>query len=566
LILGDPALRLLARLKLRGLVRKRLRRMKRPASAAFALLGLVLIASWLGMMIVQRGSRGPGLSGDELAVALRTGALVLTFMTCTSALTHRGLYLPKAEIELLLAAPVSRRDLVRYRMLSSLGRTLFGSLFLGVLVARAVPNPITGFIGGFAATLFLPVIGQGVSLIAGGAENRLVAGISRLPLRWINLLLLFLLVLVFAFAFSDGNVGERLRALGVHGSPRELLTHPLVVAAGMPFVTWVKMMVAADLPTFATWFALNAVLWVVLFELVARIPVDFRELSLATSADIARRLNRYRRGGAGVSSWRFSERAARRRIPWLFGRGPFGAIAWRKSCSILRKARGTLFTGAAIVGLLTFVSIFIARDAADSSTSAIVGPVLIALVGTIYLCGGLRFDFREDLDQMESIKSWPMAPWKLFLATLLPEVCLVSIFVAAGIGLRLALTGEAHPAQIAVLLSVPLVVVLWTSIDNALFLYAPIRFTPGQEGALHHTGRALTLMLLRMVFLALVFAGLLGAMAVSLLLDMALGLSELAVQVAALGLGALALGLEIAALLWMGGRLFRRFDVARDTG
>ena len=27
-------------------------------------------------------------------------------------------------------------------------------------------------------------------------------------------------------------------------------------------------------------------------------------------------------------------------MPWLFGRGPFGALAWRKLVSILRKARG----------------------------------------------------------------------------------------------------------------------------------------------------------------------------------------------------------------------------------
>ena len=47
-------------------------------------------------------------------------------------------------------------------------------------------------------------------------------------------------------------------------------------------------------------------------------------------------------------------------------------------------------------------------------------------VGTLYLCAGLRFDFREDLDAMESLKAWPVRPWRVFLATLLPEVVLVS--------------------------------------------------------------------------------------------------------------------------------------------
>ena len=565
MIAGDPALRLLARLKLRGLVRKRLRRLRRPASAVFAILGLVLVGSWLGMMILQRGSSGAGLSAVELPVAVRSGALVLVIMTAFSALSHRGLYLPQAEIELLLAAPVSRSDLVRYRILSSLGRMLFGGVFIGVLVGRAMPHPLFGFLGAFTATLFMPLLGQGISLLAGSAENRLTARLAKLPLRWINLLLLLVIVVVAAAVATDGGLGAGLRSLGVRGSPRDLLTHPAVVAVGLPFHPWAQMMIAPDAATFAGWFALNAVLWVLLFELVARVPVDFRELSLETSADVARRLNRYRRGGAGVSSWRVSERAARRRIPWLFGRGPFGAIAWRKSCSILRKARGTLLTGAAIVGLLTFVSTFL-DSMGPRAPTAVVGPILIAFVGTIYLCGGLRFDFREDLDQMETIKSWPMKPWRVFLATLLPEVCLVSIFIAGGIGLRLALTGEAHPAQVVIVTGVPLIVLLWTAIDNAVFLYAPIRYTPGQEGALHHTGRALTLMLLRVVFLALILAGLVGAMAASLLVEMAFDLSGVAVRGVGFVLVLLALGGEIAGLLWVGGRMFRRFDVARETG
>ena len=77
--------------------------------------------------------------------------------------------------------------------------------FLGVLAGRAMPNPWFGFFGAFTATLFMPLIGQGFSLVAGGAENRLAARIARLPLRWTNLFLLFLLVVVEAVAVSGGD-------------------------------------------------------------------------------------------------------------------------------------------------------------------------------------------------------------------------------------------------------------------------------------------------------------------------------------------------------------------------
>jgi hypothetical protein len=565
---GDPALRRLAGLKLRGLLRKRLRRVRRPANAVFAVIGLALMGGWLSMIAFQGGNQ-LGLVTEELVIAIQAGALLLVLMTSTSALSHRGLYLPPAEIELLLSAPVSRQDLVRYRVLSSLGRALFGGIVIGIMAGRWMPQPVFGFLGAFVATLFLPLIGQGISLLSGSAENRLARWLGKLPFRWMNLAILMIVVLVAAAAFTQGAWGGKLRQLGLDGGVRGLVEHPVALAIGMPFRPWAMMMTARELPEFLSWLALNVVLWTGLFELVARIPVDFRELSLSTSADIARRLRRHRRGGAGINgTLGVSKRAAGRRVPWLFGRGPFGAIAWRKSCSILRKARGTLLTGAFIIGLLTLIAVFATGqgERGDPFSSELFGPALIAGVGTLYLCAGLRFDFREDLEQMEVMKSWPMSPWRLFLATLVPEVMLVSLFVTAGIALFAASTGGVQLGQVAIALGVPLVVLLWTSIDNAVFLYAPIRYTPGQEGALHHTGRALTLMLLRMLVFAVVSVGVGLAIAIAVLLESVLGLDDYTMRVIAAGLSVLALLAEIAFLIWTGGRMFRRFDLARDTG
>jgi hypothetical protein len=341
------------------------------------------------------------------------------------------------------------------------------------------------------------------------------------------------------------------------------------MAIGTPFRPWARAMTATDAGGFFLWIGIATVIWVVCFELVARIPIDFRELSLDTSADIAKRLRRYGRGKTGASGWDVSKRAAARRIPWLFGRGPFGAIAWRKSCSILRKARGTLLTGALIIGLLTLVSTLLDADVLggeDRALAGLLGPALIAMVGTMYLCAGLRFDFREDLEQMEAMKAWPMPPWRLFLATLLPEVVLVSLFVAAGITARAVFTGDLHPAQLLILAVVPLIVLTWTAIDNAVYLYAPIRYTPGQDGALHHTGRAMILMVLRMLVFGVVSLGLLAALGISLLLEFFLDLQGPTVGSLMAGLGLVTLLAEITVLIWIGGRMFRRFDVARDRG
>jgi hypothetical protein len=194
------------------------------------------------------------------------------------------------------------------------------------------------------------------------------------------------------------------------------------------------------------------------------------------------------------------------------------------------------------------------------------GTILISAVGTLYLCAGLRFDFREDLDRMDVIKSWPLAPWRIFLATLLPEVLLVSLLLAGAVGLRVAITGDAHPLILGVVAALPLGVLAWVSIDNAVFLFSPIRYVPGQEGLLQHAGRSVVLMLLRAF--ALGVAALAVTAAVMLVHALADWLDLGADQVLSVTV-ALVLTLLVAEnvlLVWIGGRALARFDVARDRG
>src|SRR5687768_16725108 len=115
---GHPALRLLIGLKVRATLRRQLRRLKRPSGALFALVGFLLVALWLGGLWAGEAFRQPAhVSHAGLFLGTQIGVLVLCLMTALGAFHHRGLYLPKEEIELCFAAPVSRSDLVRYRLL-----------------------------------------------------------------------------------------------------------------------------------------------------------------------------------------------------------------------------------------------------------------------------------------------------------------------------------------------------------------------------------------------------------------------------------------------------------------
>lgn len=560
MILPHPSLRLLARFKLRGALRRQRARLARPSGVVFALVGMGLFALWLLPVVASwQGAPLTRRSPEELAAIIGVACFAFTLLGVSSALSHRGLYLPKDEIERLFSAPVSRADLVRYRLWASLGRASFGGLVLGTMSFRHMPEPVFGFLGAFLATLTLPIIGQGAAILAGSAENRLAARLARLPWRAVTLVVIAALT-VFILSGVRAGPSRRPRFGALDSVVGSTLEHPVVEALALPFRPWVELMTARGPVDFLTWLGVCLVLWVALFELVARLPVDFRELSLATSADVAKRIRRRARVGgfAGSAAVRSKPGGA---VPRCFGRGSFGTIAWRKTASLLRKSRGALFTAALVIAGVTFAAGFVRFDGAGTFPA---GPAMIAIVGTLYLSAGLRLDFREDLDLMEQMKAWPVAPWRVFLATILPEVCVVSLLVDAGVVARAVMDGFWHPALLLIVAAVPPLVLLWVALDNLVFLLVPVRYVPGQDGALHNAGRTMLMMLVRLVALSVLGLGLVAAVLLASLLGSLMELDEELVPAVGAALFAVVLALELLLLVRMGGRFFRRFDVARD--
>jgi len=569
-LLGHPALRLLIRMKLRGALRSQMRRLKRPSGWLFALLGLVLFGAWIGRFVVlsfvdRRTDHDPGI----LMLYTKIGLAVICLMTVLAAFSHRGLYLPKEEIELAFSAPLSRSDLIRYRLGVNVLRSLFAGILFGLGAARSMPVGLFGFLGVLVAMLTIPMLGQATALLLGDTENRLGRLAKKLPLRPIAGILgalvgISLIALIFA---GEEGLGEILGRFSPFETSFDALSEsPFLRSLFLPLEPWARMIAAPDAGTFFSWLAVCGGLWFAGWELTARIPVDFRETSLATSADVARRISRLRRGGSGGLAGSMASRPrAGWHVPWLLGRGPFGAVAWLKLATISRKARGAFLFSAAIVLFVTVAMTVAWRG--DSVGEVLGGSSALAVFGTIYLCSGLRFDFRNDLEQMEQIKAWPVPPGQVFLATVLPQVLLVSAMLAAGILLRCAALGTFHPGVLGVIVFQPLVALAWTAVDNAVFLFSPVRYSPGQEGALQHIGRSVVMTLVRIGLLGVAIAvAVLPGVVTTLVAGKVFEASDAAAvtmggSVAWIGLAAIDV-----ALVFAGGRMLRRFDVARDRG
>jgi len=563
-ILPSSGLTLLLRLKLRGTLRKQLRRLRTPSGCVFALLGLGLMALWIGSFVL--GWR-PGLDGgfrDELRIpAARAVYFCLGLVTLASALNHRGLYVPTEEIERLFSAPVARADIVRYRLVVNMGRALLGAVILGLAGRGAARVPLFGFAGAFVTVATLPVLGQTLSILAGDAENRVLSRLPKKTLRTLALLCaLGVWAIVFAAFVGEGQVAELLGGIGLEDGAGSLFEHPLVRWTTWPLHPWAAMTMAPDPTTFAAWGAVCLGFWLLLFAATVRLSVDFRELSLATSADVASRIRRARLGGVGASAGRASARTVGWRVPWIFGRGPYGAIGWRKLVGIVRKARGAVLTSLGVVVFLTILSSSIGGPSFDDQLAA---GITISLFGTIYLSGLLRFDYRDELDQMQVIKAWPVQPTPAFTAMLLPQASLITLVVGVALWIRFALSGGATNVLLGFLGLQPLLAFTFAALDNLVFLYAPVRYTPGQDGALHHSGRMVVTMLVKGVVLLVVVGLVSGAGFVGFVLAEALGIASWASWLGAAAGGGVLVAVNFA-LVRIGGALLRRFDVARDRG
>jgi hypothetical protein len=561
-MLGHPGLRLLIALKLKGGVRAQARRLKQPKNWIFLGLGGLLMLAWLASFLggAMRSSSLP--SGHMLFLGTRLGLVVLVLLTLIGAFNHRGLYLPKEEIELCFSAPVSRSDLVRYRLLINLLKSVFAAVIFGLGASMRMPVGIFGFLGACVTLLTVPIVGQITAIVLGGAENKLGKLASKLPLRGMTIALVMVLMFV-AVGFVLGQSNPFANLLDPDRTTfEELASSNVVRTLLLPFDPWARMITAQSAREFLPWFAFAIAFWIAGFVLATRIDVDFRELSLATSADIAKRLNRLRRGSFGIGRSKPSKTALGWNAPWILGRGSFGAVAWLKLATIMRAERNTVLVSVFIVLAITLASGMLRPN---SPEDVLVGSAILCSLCTVYLCLGLRFDFRSDLEIMDAIKSWPLQPWALFLATLLPEVLLVSALIAFLLVGRVAILHYFHPGMIALLAFQPLVTFTWVALDNAVFLYSPVRHTPGDEGALQHMGRSMVLMLLRLALVGVVVvAAGVPATASWLLVTYVLGGStELGLSIASavgwLGLAAVDFGLVMA-----GGMVLRRFDVARD--
>jgi hypothetical protein len=285
-----------------------------------------------------------------------------------------------------------------------------------------------------------------------------------------------------------------------------------------------------------------------LLIIVLWLDADFLESSAANSERMYARRMRARRGQGIVST----SVSASVRLPLLPNLGGVGPLAWRQLTGAARTARTSLIVlGLATLGAAAFIHRSLRTDAF---------PPVVGVAGwlTLFTTNLLRFDFRGDLEQIDTLKALPLRSWAVVLGELTAPVTILSgLHFLLLIGLCLVEPRHCEEAVSIAILIIPLNL-LFSLIENLIFLVFPVREMAVSPGDLQGTGRRMIVLVLKL--LGVIAVGTLAtaaAMAVYYFVIASLPIASAAAAMVLLGADAALVPL----LAWA----FVRFDPSVDT-
>ncbi len=527
----------------RSLVNRTLRRFSRLREVRYlvpALVGLGYIV-YMGSQVVGKGMPGRaigvgGVLGDEVQQGLVfIGSLFLFAWTALLWLVpsqKAALDFTPAEIHFLFTAPVTRRQIVHYKLFKAQVGILFGALVTAFLWG----GRLTTFAGWtrFAGFWLLYALLHLHSLGAGFVRTDLIEhGVSGLKRRLVPLAVLTVFVVLafvgvrdgwpqIAAAWSGVFVGDGdISGAGAANFLRvvtEVGTSGLLGILLWPFSIMPRTVMAQDLSTFALWFGTGVLLLALHYIWVVRSDTAFEEASVEAaqrkSVRVARAREIGRRGGTLVKSAK----------PFAWKLAPTGrpeiAIVWKNLIGVTRvvPVRGIIALVSIVFAMIVWT---VGREESRGTIGLVIGLLLPQLAVFFAVLGPLfvRNDLREDVFRLDALKTIPIAGhavvWGEILAPALVLALLEVAAIAAGLFVLLISgtyeIGRYPPAwwtsigvSAAVLL--PALSLASVALQNALVLLFPAWVSVGNSRArgFEASGQRILTLVGTVVFLAVI--------------------------------------------------------------
>jgi ABC-2 type transport system permease protein len=487
------ALYLLRRSFING-TRRRVARLRQPKYLIGFVVGCLYVY-WLvfrPQAVSALGSTGTP-AGDVWAVAVLAGLVVFNWVF-GSAETPFTFTL--AETDYLFTAPLTRRQVIDFKLIRSQLALLISAAITGLFLSR-------GLLGGLRVfhILALWIVYATLQLHYGGMAllraSLAEQGLTGLRRRLVSLLVLSAVAvlgwwslqphlprLVAAFT-RDPAQGYAALAATMHSGILGVLVWPLEAVLGP--------LRATDAAAFATRLPAALLVFAGHYVWVVRSALAFEEAAVEHAVKVARRIEALRQGRSLGRPLR-APKAHGIRLPLAATGAPSAAIFWKNAVAAMRDASPRtliLFTALIIGG--SFVA---GGGGGPIGGRDVLAAILLALGGIALLFGPLavRFDLRQDLEMLEVLKSYPVrgrdivrgeiaAP--LVLLGGIAWICLAGGFLAlAGRREAEVLTlGDRFLILLALLPTTGAILGLLVLVQNAAVLLFPAWVTVGRNRA-----------------------------------------------------------------------------------
>jgi hypothetical protein len=563
---------------LKNRILTRIRRLRQIRYLVGTLAGIayfaLLFRPWRSEWLIEAIATGESPDPEITAALLVVGAVLLTFLLVAVWIypgRRAALQLTEAEIDLLFAAPLSRRQVIDYSLLKAQIGILLAVVLISLLAARNFASSMTrAMIGIWILLTFAHLYLTGVAVVR---SNIVRHGRSALRRVWPVLLAGALLV-------GSLLVGILLGSLRMP-APDELphlARYIIETGEGFP-LGWLlvpaqallRPIVAGDVRSFLLSLAPALGLLALSYVWVVRSDFQYEEASAEAAARRADRRSAKaagRRRVSGEVTWTPFRLASRG--------GPVRALIWR---SLVATWRLTPWPAAILVFAVGAIASLILTGAVGAPASADVSAViglgcfLIAAIFTLFGPEMARSDLRSDLPHAGLLKSYPVGSSSLMLAEVSGPAVFITfaqaLLLAAGLPLLPGVLGwsaaEWALAAAGILVLLAPINLVMIVVQNATVLLLPAwhHLGPGRARGIAAMGQNIVSMFFRLLAFAV------AALPAALIFGLGLFLLRpLTGPPAAFLLAAVPATVPAIVEIWLGvallGFLFERFDISRE--
>lgn len=577
-----------------NLVVHRVRRLRQPKY----LVGAAVAAAYFYFVLLRRpgvvvppGAAVPGMGGDPriaitaICAFLCLLGLVRIAYAWISPPERPGLRFSEAEIAFLFPAPVTRKALIHYRLVSSQIAILFTAVLMAFIFNRF------GYLGGHRAqraigwwvilsTYDLHL--NGTNLTLGSLRER-----SRHFLLWrLGAVTAIVLYVAAVFRFAMGPVEALLAGSGGARPGSEPFMDQV---AGSPALHWLSLpfrivfgpYAASGPGEFAVALVPALLLLAIHYHWVSSTEARFEEGSIALAERRAAIRAAAQRGGIPAIG-----EAMPRAHPGPFPLAPQGppelAFLWKNLISVrssLLNRRVLMFVLVVMVAMFLGPLMSLRTESIGASAFRKIVGVLCAMFAAYTMLVGpqlARQDLRNDLPNADILKTYPIEGWRLALGELLaPTAILTAALWVELLGCAAAVdAGDGRPltagvratAVVCLALAAPLVCLLQLIVPNWIMVLMPgwYQASRSRAGGIEIFGQRLMFGVIQLLFALAVLVPAAGAAWLIIFSSQWLIGAGPAVVLAALVVLPVLAGEAAFGLWWLGER-FEKFDLSAES-